>query len=146
MIKINWKQDYNNEFICPNCESKGLKYDRISRNKKVVFRCYFCTKTVRNSFDIKSKPRKLTALEHKIWKEEYENEFICPKCNEKGLKFASICVYKDKYRNPAFRCQYCKTQTNQFIQVKLLSPGQKVNWQKDYKVGEFACPTSNCHA
>jgi len=73
------------------------------------------------------------------WLKEYKREFSCPKCGQQGLKLAT--VYRGKRR---FKCSNCRSVTLCCNDIKIIK--SNVNWRQDYKIGEFACPNSNCHA
>ncbi len=45
MIKIDWKKDYNNEFICPNCNLGQLSFKKI-KDEKAQFKCLECNKLI----------------------------------------------------------------------------------------------------
>jgi integrase len=35
VIETNWKKDYRNEFICPNCNTLGLNFQRLDSSRKL---------------------------------------------------------------------------------------------------------------
>ena len=75
------------------------------------------------------------------WSKDYQHEFICPHCDTKGLRLAG----KDNYTNrKLFRCLKCKKRISQCIKIKFPNTNTGINWNKDYRVGEFACPNPNC--
>lgn len=75
------------------------------------------------------------------WKQDYQKEFVCPACSLIGMNLAG--KYKDKQ---LFRCPNCGKHSSQFYAFKTYEINSKINWRRDYRVGEFACPNSNCNA
>ena len=75
------------------------------------------------------------------WSKDYQHEFVCPHCNTKGLRLAG----KDNYTNrKLFRCLKCRKRISQCIKIKFPNANTGINWNKDYRVGEFACPNPDC--
>lgn len=56
MIKIDWDNDYRQEFKCPHCQKQGMKIRQKrsgrSGNKKLQFECLSCKKTSFGSLDL----------------------------------------------------------------------------------------------
>ncbi|GAA6614381.1 tyrosine-type recombinase/integrase [Scytonema sp. NUACC26] len=75
------------------------------------------------------------------WKQDYLKEFMCPACSLPGMNLAG------KYKNKQlFRCPKCGKHESQFYTFKTYELKSKINWRRDYSVGEFACPNPACHA
>jgi transcription elongation factor Elf1 len=73
------------------------------------------------------------------WKQDYQKEFVCPDCLQGRMNLAG--KYKDK---KFFRCPNCGKHEGQFYTFKSYELRARVNWRKDYQIGEFACPNPNC--
>ena len=75
------------------------------------------------------------------WSKDYNFEFVCPHCDTKGLSLAG----KDNYTNrKLFRCPKCRKRISQCVNIKFPNTNTGINWNNDYKIGEFACPNPNC--
>lgn len=113
MIKINWKEDYRNEFTCPYCNKLGLKIKGWTRSKndKKVFVCINCSKFISASKNIK-----VIDPNAKVnWRRDYQlGEFICPnvECNAKEMRLLSIHRGKQQ-----FRCGVCRTIISESINL-----------------------------
>ncbi len=75
------------------------------------------------------------------WKQDYRKEFVCSACSIIGMNLSG--KYKDKQ---FFRCPKCGKHESQFYTFKTYELNSKINWRRDYKVGEFACPNHACNA
>ncbi len=73
------------------------------------------------------------------WRQDYRREFVCPACSHSGMNLAGKYKYKQ-----LFRCPNCGKHEGQFYTFKSYEFRSTVNWRRDYKVGEFACPNPNC--
>ncbi len=77
------------------------------------------------------------------WSRDYQHEFICPHCDIQGLRLAG----KDNYTNrKLFRCSKCRKRISQCVNIKFPNSNTGINWNKDYKIGEFACPNKECNS
>ncbi len=76
------------------------------------------------------------------WRKDYKGEFICPYCNTVGIKIGSK---NNRTQKRYFRCPNCRRCTSESYNIDLSKSNSKVNWRRDYQVGEFACPNSDCH-
>ena len=75
------------------------------------------------------------------WSKDYNFEFICPHCDTQGLHLAG----KDNYTNrKLFRCPKCRKRISQCVNIKFPNTNTGINWNNDYKIGEFACPNPDC--
>ncbi len=111
MIKINWKKDYRDEFICPFCNQLGMKYQRkVNQSKsglqKIKFICPFCSKTCENFCSINITQVLDPTNQGVIWYRNHQyKEFICPNCSSHNIYFQEI----DKQSNTKrFRCKDCQ--------------------------------------
>ena len=136
MIEIDWHKDYQREFVCPHCGQQGLRL--AGKRRKRNFRCPNCQKNTAVSHKIKiPEPNSIN------WRRDYQGEFICPHCDEKGLWLAG---FSSKGSKRQFICRHCQKTTRESNDIKLPDPNSQINWRRDYRVGEFACPNPNCHA
>lgn len=53
MIKINWRRDYHNEFICPKCNKGKLFLCGSNNHSKKCFKCFKCKRKTNESFTLK---------------------------------------------------------------------------------------------
>jgi integrase len=111
MIKINWTEDYQKEFACPECDSKGLRLSGTAENCKRVFYCSVCKKSQVESIDINIEPINDPINQGVIW---YSNhriaDFICPKCQSREVYFNIIVRNKKR-----FVCRACRFIINDSI-------------------------------
>ena len=106
-MEINWKQDYDKDFICPKCEQSSLGLGGFCNGKR-QFRCLNCKKIQLESCETRIKavldpinPGLTWYKNHKI------KHFVCPECESENIYFASI--YYGKKR---FCCRSCKKYIN----------------------------------
>ena len=76
------------------------------------------------------------------WHKDYKYEFFCPYCNKPGLRLRG----KDRNNKRRFGCSYCRKRTSSSCRVYLSDLFSKVNWKRDYRVGDFICPNDNCQS
>ena len=113
MIKINWKQDYRDEFICPYCNALSMKYNsKINNNQdnieQVRFYCPQCHKTCKAPHFININPVLDPTNEGVVWYRNYRiKEFICPHCDAKDIYFGGI---EQRCHKKIFRCKTCSKQ------------------------------------
>jgi|GEM_PF-5948497 len=144
MIKINWAKDYKREFACPHCGKKDIRL-RGTRNNKRQFFCNSCRKNIVSSIDIISRKDKKSKNTIKVdWKQDYKNDFDCPKCSRSGMSL--IGVHREKTQ---FKCNKCKTYSVNSCYINYRSryldsrlQDGEIDWGKDYH-GEFVCPHCN---
>ena len=105
MIKINWRKDYQKEFLCPRCQKIGMRLDGHDQNKKRLFRCPKCDKRAKQSYN--------------LGKNYFSNVlagygFICPKeeCNAKQMRLTQVLNNKN-----FFTCKVCGTKVAESINL-----------------------------
>lgn len=54
MIRINWKKEYQKDFLCPKCSSSNLYLYGNTANNKRCFKCPKCKKRISTSCDLKN--------------------------------------------------------------------------------------------
>jgi transcription elongation factor Elf1 len=81
---------------------------------------------------------------HTDWEREYQDEFICPKCEQAKLRLGNV-----KKEKRTFNCPSCKRITLSSINLARRSfyldsrlKDECIDWKKDYQ-GEFTCPICN---
>lgn len=99
MVKIDWKQDYQGEFICPKCQALKMTAWGIDKiNNKRKFHCSRCNHTCQESCLIDIKLVTDPSNHRVIWYKNYKiNGLICPNCNTENIFFLRIDNYKKKY-------------------------------------------------
>ena len=152
-LEVNWKKEYNNEFICPLCKQGTLdkfahKYSSLC---KLTLKCNQCHQTTNLTCNKNPKHPRISihsTLEEKLevnWEKEYHNEFTCPQCN-KG--------YLDKFQYSKgaackliLGCHVCNQATSLTCQLKkypvvsiheTIIDKLEVDWEKEYN-NEFIC-------
>lgn len=115
MIKIDWKKDYQDEFVCPNCQKFGMKIRGFDdRTNKTLFRCPTCHKNYQESNDIFIKATVDPVNPEVTWFTGHRiRDFICPNCEKKDIFFLRI----DERNRTVLRCKNC--QKKQFALLKL---------------------------
>lgn len=55
MVDIDWKRDYQGEFICPYCKALGMTILRTKERKRegIRLKCIHCSKTCQEEESIK---------------------------------------------------------------------------------------------
>ncbi len=76
------------------------------------------------------------------WHKDYHHEFSCPYCNKLGLKLRG----KDRNNQRRFSCSDCRKRTSSSCRVSLSDLFSKINWKRDYRVGDFICPNEDCQS
>lgn len=96
MIKVDWKQDYHNEFICPKCNDNNLCFAHYVNVNKVSLKCSKCQRKTDNFYNIKSGylTSRLKAY-----------GLACPSkdCNARQMVLYQSNQYGKKY----YRCTIC---------------------------------------
>ncbi len=88
-LQVNWKQEYNDEFICPQCNQGTLDKFQYSRGAACKLRlgCNACDKITYLTCQVRKYPvisihQTLFGQLQVDWKKEYNSEFICFQCNQ----------------------------------------------------------------
>ncbi len=148
MQEINWKQDYQNEFICPSCEKSKLNLGGFNQGKR-QFLCPRCKSMTRAAIQLSRRSMYLDSRlkdEQIDWEKDYQGEFVCPKCNKAGMSVAGIPKSSKKRY---FRCSSCRGREQASCSISEikriedpLNPG--VVWYANYRIEHFICP--ECHS
>lgn len=80
------------------------------------------------------------------WKKDYKREFTCPECNHLGLRLGGT----NKYGVRRFSCpnSVCGIWIQASCRLKTIKDKHelRINWQQDYRPGEFICPNEECNS
>jgi site-specific recombinase XerD/transcription elongation factor Elf1 len=121
MSEIDWKRDFQGEFVCPNCEALGIipitTQFKIGKLVKTLFRCPFCQKSVFNSCEIN-----ISAVADPInigltWYTGYKiKDFVCPKCETRNIFFR-------RFKKDGKKIFYCRNCNNTVLDcITLIRP------------------------
>ena len=106
MINIDWRKDYNGEFVCPECGQIGMRLDgRRSDNQKRRFECPKCYRISTTSVKFKLRPD---------WYKDYRNgEFDCPNpnCHSREIRVSHRIENASGQGKWTFVCQVCGTSS-----------------------------------
>ena len=143
-LEVNWQQDYNNEFYCPNCQTGKITsfYRQEDAICKLRLHCKSCKKEISLTQRISGLVKKhLPISNHQTangilkvdWSHEYQQEYNCPYCNKGNLtryfhRRGSVCKL-------ALKCNYCSKETCLTCPV----PSHIFNY-----VSEIECPNPIC--
>ncbi|MEM7556054.1 MAG: site-specific integrase [Cyanobacteria bacterium P01_A01_bin.84] len=155
-LKINWKQEYNGEFICPQCHKGRLTKYFYTKTVtcKLRLSCDYCDKSTSLTCSLlkNSSVSSHSTLNGQLrvnWSREYNNEFVCPKCNKARIKH--FLSHKKSDCKLRLRCHLCDQTTSlscllsKYPSISFhptLKERLQVNWKKEYN-GEFICPKCN---
>jgi integrase len=146
-MKINWKEDYQREFICPKCNQGILKLSGFDKDRK-NFVCINCKRHTLASIDINLRSRYLESRlkdEHIDWKKNYSGEFACPQCQTLGMRVRKAQIDRNK---KIFYCPNCRHLCPEFCKNIIKAVEDPLNpaiiWYTNYWYQEFIC--SNCQA
>ncbi len=110
-MNINWRKDYNNEFICPKCGAIGLHL--MTAKKSIVFKCSNCLKTTYDLCNIKNHKPYIDLETNTTWLHGQKMDgFICHKCGVQNIIF--YCIQRGKKK---FLCQNCQKTTQDSIEI-----------------------------
>lgn len=116
-MDINWKEDYQGEFICPNCDKLGMNVLGFSKSRqKRQFVCSHCKKYQQEFCSIKGgyEPIEDPTNEGVVWYRNHRIDgFICPECNAMDMYIAEV----DKYNKKRFRCRSCRKYQYDYIEL-----------------------------
>jgi integrase/transposase-like protein len=144
MLEINWKQDYNADFRCPNCEKAQLRLYGFEQGVR-RFKCPQCKSRIFACIKLISRSKYLASRlkdEHIDWETDYHGEFVCPECDVKGMSARAVT----KNNKRSFGCLRCKFTTLSCVDLRSRSKyldsrlkDEHIDWETDYH-GEFVCP------
>jgi integrase/transcription elongation factor Elf1 len=81
-------------------------------------------------------------MEQINWKQDYKNEFICPKCNVQGMLYDGIFKRDNKIQ---FRCKFCKTVQRESYDIKIEAVEDRqikgLIWYTNHRITSFICPS-----
>lgn len=124
MIEVNWRKDYQGEFICPKCNQGNLSLRGFHRGKR-QFICISCRSTTVESINLNRRSLyiDIKAIQDPInpgvvWytNHRYE-EFVCPECQARDMYYLRI----DKYNTKVYRCRTCLKHQSDSIQLNLIN-------------------------
>jgi integrase/transcription elongation factor Elf1 len=143
MIEVDWKKDYQDEFICPACNNGHLRLSGFHRGKK-KFTCKNCQSQTVASINLNRRSLYLNSRlqdEHINWEKDYQGEFICPKCQTVGMVAWGIHKQINKRK---FRCPNCRHVGLESSTINIqpiedpINPG--VIWYTNHRYKNFICP------
>lgn len=148
MLEINWKQEYQGEFICPSCEKSKLSLAGVHHRGERKFVCPNCKSQTLASIKLSSRSKYLDSRlkdEHIDWEKDYHGEFVCPGCSKEGM--STMGVHKPSGKR-IFRCSCCKKNQYQSCNIdeikRLEDPlNLGVVWHTNHRIEHFICP--KCH-
>ena len=113
MIKINWEQDYKQEFICPKCDKRTVRFTGLIVNKKIRFKCSNCERLIAESCQIKLDKKINIDVYGNTWiRGQRMDKFVCPNCQVKSIIFLRFEKTKKQ-----FQCKKCKKLTVDSIDI-----------------------------
>jgi integrase/transcription elongation factor Elf1 len=136
---IDWEKDYHGEFVCSNCNKRGMSVGCIhKKTNKRQFRCSSCKKIEQASYDIDKIKRVEDPLNlGVIWYTNHRiKDFICAKCQDYNIYFTRI----DNHNKKQFACRTCKSVQYESIIITTgnfnrfsndLLPVKTFNWRDD---------------
>lgn len=111
-MKINWFKEYKNEFVCPHCQTQGLKLaGKDNYTDRKLFRCLGCKRRISACVNIKF-PNASSKIN---WLVDYiVGEFACPnpECNSREILLGGTVKGKQK-----FYCKICGIATRDSIDI-----------------------------
>lgn len=101
-MEIDWRKDYQGEFVCPRCSEGSLRLSGKNANQKQMFRCPKCRLNIVESYQLK-----LPDPNHQVnWRGDYRiGEFACPNpdCNSRDIRLHG--TYPKNRKKRLFRCK-----------------------------------------
>ena len=143
-LKINWKQEYKEEYNCPHCE-QGKLTQFFRREKlfcKLALECNSCKKRTVLTCRVSGIGQKHSPIsQHQIlngtlkidWHQEYQEEYDCPRCNQG--KLTKYYYRHDSICNLALDCNHCGEYTYLTCHVPVHVSGYRP---------EIECPNPLC--
>jgi integrase/transcription elongation factor Elf1 len=113
MIKIDWKQDYKQEFICPRCEKREVRFFGFIMTDKKRFKCDNCGRIILESCQSKSNKKISIDPYGNSWSRGQKmDNFVCPNCQDKNIYFLNF-----KKGKKWLQCKTCKKLTFDSIDI-----------------------------
>ena len=119
-LKVNWEEEYSNEFSCPRCQSRLTNFFSVKKSIcQLGMGCKSCGKHICLTNPIPGTGRKhfpisihqtLSNILEVDWREQYHNKFICPNCNQGQLEH--FFYRKSSLCKLCLSCNVCRKQTN----------------------------------
>ncbi len=119
-LEVNWKQEYNHEFSCPHCQKGEFTgfFCREDATCKFGLGCNSCGKITYLSQRIYvlgnkhlpvSKHQTLNSILEVNWKQTYQEEYNCPRCNQG--KLTRFSHHGESRCNLVLCCNSCELRT-----------------------------------
>lgn len=144
MIEINWRQDYQREFICPGCNKGKMRLAGTSKSGKQRLICKDCQRKIFSSIDLSQRSCFLESRlkdEQVDWGKDYQGEFICPKCHVSGITVLGIKKDIDKRY---FQCSACRYACMKSYEINIQAVADPLNpaitWYTNHRIKGFICP------
>jgi integrase/transcription elongation factor Elf1 len=100
-LTVNWKQEYKGEFICPNCNHRGLYHfiDKPSYSYKLNLECKSCKNIIYLTCQVQAR----------IF--NYRPNIECPNpvCTKIGHDGQKGWVYQTSQKYQYYKCYFCST-------------------------------------
>jgi hypothetical protein len=120
-LKINWKQEYKEEYDCPHCEEGKLTqfFNRGKHPCKLALECNSCKKRTFLTCQIPgvglkhspiSQHQTLNGILKVDWHQDYQGEYNCPVCNQGQL--TKYFYRPNSIGNLALACNSCDVYTH----------------------------------
>ena len=149
-LQVDWKQEYNNEFSCPYCETGKLVNFSSYKSTicKLGAKCDSCKKNISLTCTRYARDYTRSVAKHPListhqtlgetlkinWEKDYSNEFICPQCNQGRL--INFRHPSKSFHQLVFHCKLCNRQT---------SLSYKIQSQISSYLPDIDCPNPVCN-
>ena len=126
-LRIDWKQEYHNEFNCPYCQIGKLEKFHHSKStiSKLGAMCDSCGKKISLTCTYAhSIPKHNSVSTHQTlkgqlkvdWKKDYKGEFLCPNCSQQWL--TNLRSSPKSIHNLNFKCSSCNRKTSLSLPIQ----------------------------
>lgn len=146
MIEIDWKQDYQGEFVCPRCIQGRMSLSGFYLSKK-KFICKNCQHRTLASINLNQRSLylKLRLKDERVdWEKDYRGEFICPNCQTIGMATWGIHKRNNKRQ---FCCLICRHTCQESCHIDIQAIADPTNigitWYTNHRIEDFVCPNVN---
>lgn len=114
-MEIDWRKDYNGEFVCPYCQQGQIALWGFNRHHKKHFHCLRCGKHTQASCQINIQAVNDPINKGVIWYTNHKiKDFVCPNCQERNIFFSQI---KSGHKK-CFLCRSCKKKWLDSLDLK----------------------------